>query len=458
MPITEQQAVEWAGSVTADELTALPTSSNGRLTLQRCHQMISVSTAVVHCLIPGGAQPPVLPLPEGRREPASTWCAHLLTRDDRKRQTLSGARLIRTGLANTNGADDDRFLRTFGHKQEIADRGPGSPFLKIMYDPMVSAMMHNYVQEAVQWMLKGGTSRNSFLPLLWAGFRDWATSSAWTRGVVFLYAKEYKQRVQAALHHHQQSLSCLTLDSMPITEHEATAWAGPQSADDLIPIPERLTWIALRLILDFRTAVIHCLVPGGLTPPLSFRRMSASLQLQELCRKVLERDATRRQSCDEALYQDNIAIPSQLHKAAFLRTLGHVSILEDHLARHNYPFVQLMFDPALDAEIHAYIAEAVRIMMRYGTSQRSFIPLLWAGLRDWETCSAWTRGKILLAARNYREAVERGKAQHVKFKTNELLVSMGLEPNHSLAHLPSLTARQTRRNGISECELRARWG
>jgi len=81
--------------------------------------------------------------------------------------------------------------------------------------------------------------------------------------------------------------------------------------------------------------------------------------------------------------------------------------------------------PLAGREMHAYVAEAVRIMMRYGGSRSSFIPLLWAGLRDWEVCSAWTRGKVrvgfayeplrfanelndaeqvLLAARQYREA------------------------------------------------------
>jgi len=44
--------------------------------------------------------------------------------------------------------------------------------------------------------------------------------------------------------------------------------------------------------------------------------------------------------------------------------------------------------------MHVYIAEAVRIMMLYGRGQSSFIPLLWTGLRDWETSSAWTRGKV----------------------------------------------------------------
>lgn len=43
---------------------------------------------------------------------------------------------------------------------------------------------------------------------------------------------------------------------------------------------------------------------------------------------------------------------------------------------------------------------------------------------------------------------------------NQLLISMGLDPNatlHSLAHLPSLTARQARRSGVEEGELRKRW-
>lgn len=35
-------------------------------------------------------------------------------------------------------------------------------------------------------MMHGGTGCNNFQQLLWAGLRDWETSSAWTRGVVSL--------------------------------------------------------------------------------------------------------------------------------------------------------------------------------------------------------------------------------------------------------------------------------
>lgn len=52
--------------------------------------------------------------------------------------------------------------------------------------PFPAAEMHNYISEAVRWMMNGGTARNNFKPLLWAGLRDWDSSSAWTRGVVSL--------------------------------------------------------------------------------------------------------------------------------------------------------------------------------------------------------------------------------------------------------------------------------
>jgi len=44
--------------------------------------------------------------------------------------------------------------------------------------------MRRYIEEAVRWMMRGGSTRSNFIPLLWAGLRDWETSSAWTRGVV----------------------------------------------------------------------------------------------------------------------------------------------------------------------------------------------------------------------------------------------------------------------------------
>lgn len=50
----------------------------------------------------------------------------------------------------------------------------------------LAALMHSYILETLGLMMHGGTSRNNFIPILWAGVRDWETSSAWTRGVVSL--------------------------------------------------------------------------------------------------------------------------------------------------------------------------------------------------------------------------------------------------------------------------------
>ncbi|ORY47569.1 hypothetical protein BCR35DRAFT_336152 [Leucosporidium creatinivorum] len=149
MPITEQQAIEWAGSATADERTALRSPRpNGRLTADIA-----------------------------------------LRRDQRKRATLDGPQSMVTDLGHRNAAHDPAFLSTFGHMDGISANNRVVPFLRLMFDPDVSAMMHRYIEEALQWMMRGGTARNNFQPLLWVGLRDWNTSSAWTRGVVLLYAR-----------------------------------------------------------------------------------------------------------------------------------------------------------------------------------------------------------------------------------------------------------------------------
>ncbi|ORY59028.1 hypothetical protein BCR35DRAFT_335126 [Leucosporidium creatinivorum] len=206
MPINEQQANEWAGSATADQLTIIKSfRRDGRVTADQCRQLMLVSTGVAHCFVAGGPQPPMFSLPWEPVQGAH-WCQEVLKRDERKRQTLDGPQSKSTKLAHKNAAQDPGFLRTFGHERELNVQPLNShvPFLRLMFDPNISDLMHHYIEEAVGWMLKGGSTRNSFLPLLWVGLRDWSISSAWTRGVVLLYAKEYKERVQAALHHHQQ--------------------------------------------------------------------------------------------------------------------------------------------------------------------------------------------------------------------------------------------------------------
>ncbi|ORY59027.1 hypothetical protein BCR35DRAFT_335125 [Leucosporidium creatinivorum] len=205
---------------------------------------------------------------------------------------------------------------------------------------------------------------------------------------------------------------------MPITEQEALAWTGPTAADSLVPLPtERLTAATMRLILDFSTEVIHCFIAGGASPPLFAlaARVDGSRDLMNCCRRVLERDNSKRRTCDEAPSPDYVA-GTRSTQDSFLRTFGHQHEIGN---LGGYPFIKLMFHPQLSADMHAYISEAVRIMMSYVTSRRSFITLLYAGSRDWQTCSAWTRGKVLLVARSYREVRSRRGAREGATRTSQ---------------------------------------
>lgn len=123
MTITEQQAIEWAGSATADQLTAVPA---GRLTTDMGRHMLSISTSVVHCLIPGGPQPPILPLPETRPQPI-IWCEEVLRRDAQKRQTFDG----HAKYAHTSVLGDSGFLKTFGREETLQLRSPKLPFVRV---------------------------------------------------------------------------------------------------------------------------------------------------------------------------------------------------------------------------------------------------------------------------------------------------------------------------------------
>ncbi|ORY47573.1 hypothetical protein BCR35DRAFT_336155 [Leucosporidium creatinivorum] len=168
MAITEQQAIEWAADL--------------------CRQMMLVSTGLAHCFLAGGPQPPIFNWPPGSAQEEG-WCQAFLRRDGRKRQTLDGTQSSKTTLANKKAADDPPFFMSFGHQSNIRAWENHFPFLQLMFDPDISAIMYRYVAEAVQWMMKGGGSHSNFQHLLWVGLRDWNTSSAWTRGVVLIYAR-----------------------------------------------------------------------------------------------------------------------------------------------------------------------------------------------------------------------------------------------------------------------------
>ncbi|ORY59030.1 hypothetical protein BCR35DRAFT_201549 [Leucosporidium creatinivorum] len=175
---------------------------------------------------------------------------------------------------------------------------------------------------------------------------------------------------------------------MPITEQEAIAWIGSATADSLIPLPVgRLPYHIIRQMVDFSTEVVHCIMPGGPTPPL-FSSMLRHPEFVGWCQKVLERDERKRTNEATRLYGNG----GLSQDDSFRRTFGHESDLTPMASA--MPFLRIMFDWEFNRVTHAYVAEAKRIMMSYGSSRTGFIPLLWAGHRDWETSSAWTRGKV----------------------------------------------------------------
>lgn len=125
--------------------------------------------------------------------------------------------------------------------------------------------------------------------------------------------------------------------SMPITEQEAAAWVGPYSADQLVPLPtERLNVAQIRPMVDFRTAVIHCFIPGGSSPPL-FQLPDGTLQTH--CQRVLELDALKREEIDQASSNTRMAFASG-RQDQFIRTFGHLEgVLGTNLGK--YPFVKV---------------------------------------------------------------------------------------------------------------------
>ncbi|ORY37702.1 hypothetical protein BCR35DRAFT_336595 [Leucosporidium creatinivorum] len=403
MPITEHEAAAWVGPNSANELVPLPAE---RLTFATMRHVLDFSTAVIRCFVYGGATPPIRVFWDRIRSSADllACCHKVIERDSSKRRVCDEA-ISQSRVAVGGKKDEESFWRTFGDLREVpVDAQWRYPFMKLMYDEKLGADIHAYVVEAVRIMMTYGSSRKSFIPLLWAGLRDWEISSAWTRGKVLLAARSYREAVERGKQQHSDKKTNDLL-VMPITEQEAASWSGAATADHLsgLPRPRISRDIGLSM-LSFRDQVIHCFY-GGPNPPLfAFpEHQRTAEQLQLWCFSSLERDEKKRVGIETGARQSFIH-GDRGHDEGFLRTLGHRS----DITGTNVPFLRVMFDDSLSAQMHAYVAESVRWMLTYGKGHASFIPILWAGLRDWETSSAWTRGKVLLLAIKYRQIITQG--------------------------------------------------
>jgi len=125
MPITEQEALLWSGTSTADQLSSFP---RPRITRALGLSMLDFSTSVIHCFY-GGPHPPLFAFTDHAltREMLQLWCDQSLRRDETKRRTVAvGDRLT---FLNPGRSHDEAFLRTFGHREEI--RGTNVPFLRV---------------------------------------------------------------------------------------------------------------------------------------------------------------------------------------------------------------------------------------------------------------------------------------------------------------------------------------
>lgn len=132
MPLTEQQAVAWAGRNTAEMLTVTARSQrpDGRLTPKVCRDMLHLSTEVVHCITPPNGQTPLFAIPFDQQGFVPEWCSASLARDAKKEETLKGL-AKRTSFANKNKAQDEPFFLSYGYEKDIGHHNQQVPLLRV---------------------------------------------------------------------------------------------------------------------------------------------------------------------------------------------------------------------------------------------------------------------------------------------------------------------------------------
>lgn len=141
MPITQQEAIAWMGSATADQLAPIPTV---RLTWGVMRSIVDFSTQVIHCFVPGGATPPILPNTVASDHLLQGCCCKVLERDSTKRRGSQEAfSLAYTPLPPR---DEVKFLATFTRRDEVNFHPHNYPFLKVGMR-VSPALTQNYANE-----------------------------------------------------------------------------------------------------------------------------------------------------------------------------------------------------------------------------------------------------------------------------------------------------------------------
>ncbi|ORY76898.1 hypothetical protein BCR35DRAFT_305652 [Leucosporidium creatinivorum] len=109
-------------------------------------------------------------------------------------------------------------------------------------------------------------------------------------------------------------------------------------------------------------------------------------------------------------------------------------------------------------EVHRMVSYVYRKMIHAAKTVEQASALVFVGHRDWASLTRWQRINVALEAKRYFE--EKLGVAVARQAAAASAAARASEPHaQSLGHhLPSLSARQSRRSGISAMELRTRWG
>ncbi|ORY77278.1 hypothetical protein BCR35DRAFT_332656 [Leucosporidium creatinivorum] len=226
---------------------------------------------------------------------------------------------------------------------------------------------------------------------------------------------------------------------MPVTLAQFDAAHAHSTAAEAFGVPQRpLPKEKILEMLGVSTAIAHCWIAEeqGVHPLFQ----DASQRVRGLAEQLLERDNKIRNTIAENPYKSSPWGGREKDDKSFLGTFNG-----GFAQRHNTRLlIMLLFDEEASAEAFGYIDEVVKKALHSAATPAAVPWRLLVGWRDFhaEGVSAWVRAKTLLLAHNYELAIHHAAAQR------------GI---NSMGHAPSLTARQTRRTGVAQAELRRRW-
>ncbi|ORY82368.1 hypothetical protein BCR35DRAFT_313730 [Leucosporidium creatinivorum] len=127
------------------------------------------------------------------------------------------------------------------------------------------------------------------------------------------------------------------------------------------------------------------------------------------------------------------------------------------------PFIKLMLEPSMAALLYRYVEYAVLRMAKSCWSNPSASsPVVWLGYKDWDEITFYDQARVVVAAKEYEEYIHNvAHAQRSGLGASSVEVPWHLQHANFASfghqHVPSLSSRQARRNGVLQSELARRW-